>query len=62
MPIPKATDTTQIRVGGSKMKRDKKDSGKEPERMVTVVKAWESDKAIYEKILKGGLPTPPDEA
>ena len=60
MPIPKATETSQIKVGGSKMKRDKKDSAKVPDRMVKVVKAWEDDKAIYEKVLRGETPTVPD--
>jgi hypothetical protein len=54
MPIPKAEDTTKLLVGGSKMKRDKKDSAVQPDRMVKVVKLWEADKAIYEKILLAG--------
>ena len=58
MPIPKTEDTAQILVGGSKMKRDRKDNAKTPERLVKVVKLWEERSDAYERLLRGEPPIP----
>ena len=60
MPIPKTEDPAQITVGGSKVKRDRKDSAETPDRLIKVVKLWESKADAYEALLRGEKPSPED--